>query len=103
MDDGTQLSRSEEDAALERIEAGFFERSRLIAINTGKSFVKFIASAAIASLFVKGMPLHRLFVPWGQVLLVVCAVLFAVALYGLAILIGDMLDRRWLNKQRQLW
>ena len=92
------LSEREEYAALGRLQAQFVERSRLVRRRAKKYLAAFIASGVLASLFLKGMPLHELFVPYGQALLVVCALIFGVLLCDVAVLLSDSLDRSSLNK-----
>jgi uncharacterized membrane protein (DUF4010 family) len=100
MADESEVSDAEADAALDRIRAAFSERSRLIARKTRKSGCVFAISIAAATMFLKGMPLHSLFYPFGQILLVVCVLTFAVAGFDVAVLVCDWFDRRKLDRTR---
>jgi hypothetical protein len=99
VDGNNDSSDIEVDAALNRIEAAFLQRSHRIATGTKRSLIAMAATIASVAPFSSGMPLHRLFVPWGQVLLVVCALTFAVTLWHMALLIGDYLDGRGMGRQ----
>ena len=94
---------NEADAALDRIEAAFLQRSQRIETGTKRSLIAMAATIASVVPFFAGMPLHRLFVPWGQLLLVVCALTFAVTLWHIALLIGDYFDRKRIGRQQPPW
>lgn len=97
MADESDVSDAEA-AALDRIRAAFSERSKLIARKAKKSGCVFAISTTAAALFLKGMPLHSFFHPWGQIVLVLCALAFAIALLDTTVLLGDWVDRRKLNR-----
>jgi len=88
---------SHTDAALEQIRRVHSDRCTAVAKKTRKSVAVLAAITAVAILFAKGMPLHRLFHPWGQILLVAFALAFAVALADAAVLLGDLFERRKLE------
>jgi hypothetical protein len=68
-----------------------------------RSLLAMAATIASAAPFMAGMPLHRLFVPWGQVLLVVCALTIAVTVWQMVLLVGDYFDRKRMDRQGRLW
>jgi hypothetical protein len=86
------------DIALGRIKDAFAARSKTIVRHTIRTSAAFAVSLAAASLFAKGMPLHPLFFPCGQILLVVCALTFTNAFVDAVFLIGDWRLRRKLNE-----
>jgi hypothetical protein len=88
------MSDAEADAALDRIRVAFSERSKLIARKTKKSISVLAVITAAATLFLHGMPLHSLFHPWGQILLVLFVLSFAVASFDVTVLLGDWFDKR---------
>jgi hypothetical protein len=99
---GAMASRPEpndRDEAFDRLAAAFSDRSKLVARKTKRSASVFAVSIGGASMFLKGMPFHLLFRPWGQILLMLAALAFAVALFDVAILIGDRLNRRKLDRE----
>ena len=53
----------------------------------------------ISAFFMAGMPLHRWFHPWGQIMLLLWALSFALALLDVAVLIGDVFDRKRLRRR----
>ena len=100
MSDKPDVSDAEAGAALDRIRAAFSERSKLITRKTKKSGCVLAASIAAAALFLKGLPLHSLFHPWGQILPVLCGLAFAVAGFDVTVLVGDWFVRRKLHRIR---
>jgi hypothetical protein len=103
VDGNSHSSGNDVDAALDRIEAAFLQQSQRIATGTKRSLVAMAVTIASDAPFVAGMPFHRLFVPWGQVLLVVCALTIAVTVWHMALFIGDYFDRKRMDKQRRFW
>jgi hypothetical protein len=79
------------DQAVRRTGHAFYKN---IVQKTKKSVIVFVAATAVAAMFLKGMPLHNLFRPWGQALLVICALTFARALFDLSVMIPAWFDKR---------
>ena len=65
--------------------------------HTKRTSAAFAGSSVVAALFMKGMPLHPLFFPWGQISLVVWALSFATVSFDFVVLVGDWSLRRKLD------
>lgn len=86
------------DIALDEMRAKCAERSKLIGRKAKKSALLLAANTILAVLFLKGMPLHSLFNPVGQILLFTWVLAVAFAGMDLFALIGARSLRRELDR-----
>ena len=95
MDDKREVSNGE---MLNRARVAFVETSKLTSRKSKKSAVLLAVNTVIVTIFLKGMPLHYLFRPLGQILLVVWVLVFAVAGFDLIALLGNRSLRRKVDR-----
>ena len=95
MNDGSPESElAEVDAALERIRLALDETYRRDGLKAKRSAVRLLVMTVLASMFLKGMPLHFLFYPFGQMGLVVWVLICGWAGIDFTIFIWGWFERR---------
>ena len=98
MAEESEISDAELDAAFDRLQAAFAEQSRVLSRRAKQSGIVLAANTAVVSIFLKGMPLHEFFRPWGIIALGLFTLTFSVAMINLIFFVVDWSGRRKLDR-----
>ena len=98
MADESELSDAELDASFDRLRAAYAAQSRVLSKRSKQSGIVLAVNLAVASIFLKGMPLHEFFRPWGIIVLGLFTLSFSVAVINFAFVVINWSTRRELER-----